>query len=61
MATTDFPTIINPLAHLKWRERELLAQRETLTVKKEIALINARLAELRYAIMLVELSNFKLA
>lgn len=61
MATTDFPTIVNPLAHLKWREQQLLADRETLTVKKEIALIDARLAELRYAMMLVELSNFKLA
>jgi hypothetical protein len=56
MATSNPPTIINPLAHLKWRERELLAQRETLSTKKEIALIDARLAELRNAIMLVELS-----
>lgn len=56
MATTNFPTIVNPLAHLKWREQELLAQRETLSTKKEIALIDARLAELRHAIMLVELS-----
>jgi hypothetical protein len=61
MATADFPTIVQPLAHLKWREQELLAQRDTLTTKKEIALIDARLAEIRYAAMLVELSNFKLA
>ena len=50
------PTIIDPLAHLKWREQSLLTKRETLTSKKEIALIDARLAELRNAIMLVELS-----
>lgn len=56
MATTDFPTIVNPLAHLKLREQQLLEVRESLTSKKEIAIIDARLAELRYAILLVELS-----
>jgi hypothetical protein len=50
------PTIINPLAHLKKREQELLAELETLTEKKQIALVKARLAELRNAILLVELS-----
>jgi hypothetical protein len=50
------PTIINPVAHLKKREQELLAELETLTKKKQIDLIKARLAELRNAIMLVEMS-----
>jgi hypothetical protein len=50
------PTIINPLAHLKKREQDLLAELETLTEKKQIALVKARLAELRNAIVLVELS-----
>jgi hypothetical protein len=50
------PTIINPLAHLKKREQELLAELETLTKKKQIDLMNARLAELRFAMLLVEMS-----
>jgi hypothetical protein len=50
------PTIINPLAHLKKREQELLAELETLTKKKQIDLIEARLVELRFAMLLVELS-----
>jgi hypothetical protein len=53
---TQNPVIINPLAHLQWRERELIAQREMETNKKIVALIDARIAEIRYAIMLVELS-----
>jgi hypothetical protein len=53
---TKQPTFINPLAHLKKREQDLLAELETLTNKKLIIQTKARLAELRLAILIVELS-----
>ena len=50
------PKIIDPLAHLKKHEQELIAELEKLTEKKQIVLKKARLAELRNAIMLLEMS-----
>jgi len=57
MTENKLPMVINPLAHLKKREQVLIAELETLTEKKQITLVKARIAELRNAIVLVEMSQ----
>jgi hypothetical protein len=56
MATQN-PAILKSLANLQWRERDLIAQREMESNKKSVALIEARLSEIRYAMALVELAS----